>query len=69
MTAARLSSVSLADFVARKDLADFLLDTLLDFLAVGFAYSVGNILSCLNITNLPIIISKCSVQDSAQGEV
>jgi hypothetical protein len=42
---------------------------LLDFLAVGFAYSVGNILSCLNITNLPIIISKCSVQDSAQGEV
>ncbi len=69
LTAARLSSVSLADFVARKDLADFLLEALLDFLAVGFAYSVCNILPYLYITNLPINISKCSVQDSAQGEV
>jgi hypothetical protein len=31
LTAARLSSVSLADFFARKDLADFLLEALLDF--------------------------------------
>ncbi len=30
-TAARLSSVSVADFFARKDLADFLLEALLDF--------------------------------------
>jgi hypothetical protein len=44
-TAARLSSGSLADFLGRKDLADFLLEALLDFLAVGFAYSVYNILS------------------------
>jgi hypothetical protein len=35
----------LADFLARKDLADILLEALLDFLAVGFAYSVYNILS------------------------
>jgi hypothetical protein len=42
-TAARLSSGSLADFLTRKDLADFLLEALLDFLAVGFAYDVHNI--------------------------
>ncbi len=53
-TAARLSSGSLADFLARKDLADFLLEALLDFLAVGFSYTVCNILSYHNITNLPI---------------
>ncbi len=53
-TAARLSSGSLADFLARKYLADFLLEALLDFLAVGFAYTVCNILSYHNITNLPI---------------
>jgi hypothetical protein len=44
-TAARLSSVNLADFFARKDLADFLLEALLDFLANGFAHSVCYILS------------------------
>jgi hypothetical protein len=54
MTAARLSSVSLADFFAKKDLADFLLEGLLDFPANGFAHSVCNILSYLNITNLPM---------------
>jgi hypothetical protein len=44
----------LADFLARKDfLADFLLEALLDFLAVGFAFSVCNIFSYPNITNLP----------------
>ncbi len=48
-TAARLSSGSLADFLTRKDLADFLLEALLDFLAVRFAYAVYNILSYLNI--------------------
>ncbi len=52
-TASRLSSVNLADFLARKDLADFLLEALLDFLADGFAHSVCNISSYLNITNLP----------------
>jgi hypothetical protein len=36
----RLSSVKLADYFARKDLADFLLEALLDFLAYGFAHSV-----------------------------
>jgi hypothetical protein len=39
----------LADFLARKDLADFLHEVLLDFLAYGFAHSVTNILSFLNI--------------------
>ncbi len=52
MTAARLSSLSLADFFARKDLADFLLEALLDFFANGFAHSVCNNLAYLNITNL-----------------
>ncbi len=47
--AARLRSGSLADFLTRKDLADFLLEALLDFLAVGFASSVYNILSYLLI--------------------
>jgi hypothetical protein len=51
-TATRLSFASLAGFFARRDLADFLLDVLLDFLANGFAHSVCNILSYLNITNL-----------------
>ncbi len=46
-TASRLSSVDLADFLARKDLADFLLEALLDFLAYGFAHSVCNIFSYL----------------------
>ncbi len=41
------SSANLADFFARKDLADFLLEALLDFLANGFAHSVCNILSYL----------------------
>jgi hypothetical protein len=54
-TAARLSSVSLADFFARQDFADFLIEALLDFLAVGFVHSVCNILSYLNVTNLPNI--------------
>jgi hypothetical protein len=44
-TAARLSSVSLADFFARKDLADFLLEALLDFLAVGSSFYRINKLS------------------------
>ncbi len=35
-------------------MADFLHEVLLDFLAYGFAHSVNNILSYLNITNLPI---------------
>ncbi len=52
-TAARLSSVSLAAFFVRQDLADCLLEALLDFLANGFAHSMCNILSYLNITNLP----------------
>ncbi len=52
-TAARLSSGSLADFLARKICQIFYLKLLLDFLAVGFAYSVNNILSYPNITNLP----------------
>jgi hypothetical protein len=47
-------TVSLANFWARKDLANFLLEAL-DFLVVGFAYSVNNMLSYLNITNLPIL--------------
>jgi hypothetical protein len=46
-TAARLSSGSLAGFLARKELADFLFEALLDFLTVGFTYSVRNILSYL----------------------
>ncbi len=54
---ARLSSVSLADFFARKDLADFLLEALLDFLAIDLAHSVFNILSYLNIKNLPILFA------------
>ncbi len=46
-TAAQLSSVSLADFLASKDLADFFcLNTLLDFLAVGFAYSPPLVCCC-----------------------
>ncbi len=45
----------MADFLAIKVLADFLHDVLLDFLAYGFAHSVNNILSYLNITNLPIL--------------
>jgi hypothetical protein len=45
-------SGSLADFLTRKDLADFLLEALLDFLAVSFAYAVCNILSYLNIKKL-----------------
>ncbi len=49
-TADRLSSGSLADFLARKDLADFFcFILLLDCLAVGFPYSVNNILSYLNL--------------------
>jgi hypothetical protein len=51
--ASRLSPVDLADFLARKDLADFLHEVLLDFLAYSFAHSVNNILSYLNRTNLP----------------
>jgi hypothetical protein len=51
--AARQSYVSLADFFAIKDLADFLLEALLDFFANDFAHSVCHILSYLNITNLP----------------
>ena len=42
-TASRLSSVNLADFLARIDLADFLLEALLEFLANDFAYSLCNI--------------------------
>ncbi len=49
-TDARLSSVSLADFFAREDLADFILEVLLDFLGVGFTHSVCNILSYLKGT-------------------
>ncbi len=49
----------MADFFARKDLADFFLEALLDFFAVGFAYSVSNILSYLNITHLPNILPFC----------
>jgi hypothetical protein len=62
-TAARLSSGSLADFLARKIWQIFFLNLLLDFLAVGFAYSVNNILSYLNITNLPArrIVFACFV--------
>ncbi len=45
----------MADFLARKDLADFYMKFLLDFLAYGFAHSVNNILSYLNIRNLPIL--------------
>jgi|LakMenEpi03Aug12_release.lakeMendotaPanAssembly.Ray.scaffolds.fasta_scaffold282158_1 hypothetical protein len=53
-------SGSLADLLAKKDLADFCLKLLQDFLAVGFAYSVNDILSYLNITNLPInVIDYC----------
>jgi hypothetical protein len=44
-TASRLSSVNLADFLARKDLADFSHEVLLDFLVYGFVHSVNNILS------------------------
>ncbi len=51
--ASRRSSVNLADFLFRKDLADFLHEVLLDFLAYGFAHSVNNILSYLK-TNFPI---------------
>jgi hypothetical protein len=40
-TASRLSPVDLADFLARKDLADFLHEVLLDFLAYSFAHSVS----------------------------
>ncbi len=54
-TASRLSPVDLAVFLARKDLADFVHEVLLDFLAYSFAHSVNNILSYLNKTNLPII--------------
>jgi hypothetical protein len=43
----------LVDFLARKIWQIFYLKLLLDFFAVGFAYSVNNILSYLNITNLP----------------
>jgi hypothetical protein len=53
-TASRLSSVDLADFLARKDLTDFLHEVLLDFLAYNFAHSVNNILSYLILTNLPL---------------
>ena len=49
-TAARLSSGSLADFLARKDLADFLLEALLEFLANSFTHSVCNIFSYLKGT-------------------
>jgi hypothetical protein len=45
--ASRLSSVNLADFLARRDLADFLHEVLLDFLEYSFAHSVNNILSYL----------------------
>jgi hypothetical protein len=48
------SFVNLADFFARKGLADFLFEALLDFLANGFTHSVCNILSYFNITNLPM---------------
>ena len=40
-TASRLSSVNLADFLARRDLADFLHEVLLDFLVYSFAHSVS----------------------------
>jgi hypothetical protein len=40
-TASRLSPVDLADFLARKDLAYFLHEVLLDFLAYSFAHSVS----------------------------
>ncbi len=38
-----------------KILQIFLLEALLDFLAKGFAQSACNILSYLNIANLPIV--------------
>ncbi len=41
--ASRLCPVDLADFLVRKDLADFLHEVLLDFLAYSFAHSVNNI--------------------------
>jgi hypothetical protein len=41
----------LADFLAIKDLADFLHEVLLDFLAYGFAHSVNNILLYKKLAN------------------
>jgi hypothetical protein len=61
-TVSRLSLVYLADFLARKDLADFLHEGLLDFLAYGFAHFVNNILSYLNITNLPIFCEQATIE-------
>jgi hypothetical protein len=61
-TVSRLSLVYLADFLARKDLADFLHKVLLDFLAYGFAHSVNNILSYLNLTNLPIFCEQATIE-------
>jgi hypothetical protein len=55
------SSANLADFFARKDLPDYLLEALPDFLSNGFAHSVCNILSYLNITNLPILFWNLSI--------
>jgi hypothetical protein len=63
-TVDRLSSVSLADLFARKDLADFLLEALLDFLAIVFEHFMCNILSYLNIKNLPIIKSLLKTESS-----
>ncbi len=51
-TAARLSYVNLADFFARKSLAGFLHEALLDFLAT--VSRILCVLSYLNITDLPI---------------
>jgi hypothetical protein len=58
-TAARMTSGSLADFLARKELADFLSEALLDFLAVGLTYSVCNILSYLKGTVFRDRFRKC----------
>jgi hypothetical protein len=51
-TASRLSPVYLADFLIWQI---FYYEVLLDFLASGFVHSVNNILSYLNVTNLPIM--------------
>ncbi len=63
-TVDRLSSVSLADLFARKDLADFVLEALLDFLAICFEHSMCNILSYLNISNLTIFKRLLKTQSS-----
>jgi hypothetical protein len=48
-------------FLCQKGFGNFLHGVLLDFLAYGFAHSVNNILSYLNITNLPVCeCTECS---------